>query len=59
MAESPLIGEPGVEVAGGPSEEVQEKLYEVKLEIDLVLAAGGGQAGVNSVGTAAARVADE
>ena len=59
MAQFPLVGEPGVEVAGGPSGEVQEELGEVELGIDLVPAAGGGQAGENSAGATTARVADE
>ena len=59
VAEFPLIGEPGVKVAGGPSGKVQEELGEVELGIDLVPAAGRGQAGENSGGAAAARFANE
>lgn len=59
MAQFPLVGKPGVEVAGGPSGEVQEELCEVELGIDLVPTAGRGQAGENSGGAAAAWVADE
>ena len=36
MAQLPVVGEPGVEVADGPSGEVQEELGEVELGIDLV-----------------------
>jgi len=59
VAKFPLIGEPGVKVAGGPGWQVHEELGEVELGIDLVPAAGRGQAGENSGGAAATRVADE
>ena len=59
VAEFPLVREPGVEVADGPCGEVQKELGEVDLGIDLVSAAGGGQAGEDGGSPSAARVANE
>jgi len=59
VAEFPLVGEPGVEVVDGPRGQVHQQLGEIKLWIDLVPAASGGEAGQNRRGAAAARVADE
>jgi len=54
-----VVGEPSVEVAGGPSGEVHEQLGEVELRIDVMPAAGGREAGEDGSSAAAARVADE
>ena len=59
LAEYPLVGEPSVEVVHRPSGQVHEQLREVELRINLVPAAGGGEAGQNRGGAAAALVADE
>lgn len=44
VAELPLVGEPGVEIAGRPSGQVHQQLREIELRIDLEPAARGGQA---------------
>ena len=54
VAEFPLVGEPVVEVAGGPSGEVHEELGEVELRIDIMPAAGGREAGEDGGSAAAA-----
>ena len=59
VVEFPLVGEPSVEVAHRPTGQVHQQLGEVELGIDVVPAAGGGQAGKDGSGTAAARVADK
>jgi hypothetical protein len=59
VAEFPLVGEPGIEVALGPGGEVHQQLRQVELWIKVVPAAGGSEAGEDSSGTTAARVADE
>ena len=59
VAEFPLVREPGIEVALGPSGEVHQQLRQVELWIKVVPAAGGSQAGKDGSGTAAARVADK
>ena len=59
MTELPLVGEPGIEVALGPSGEVHQQLRQVELWIKVVPAAGGSQAGKDGSGTTAARVTDE
>ena len=59
MAEFPLVGEPGIEIAYRPGGQVHQQLGEIELRIDLVPAAGGGEAGQDGGGAAAARVAHE
>ena len=59
VAEFPLVGQPGVEVALWPSGEVHQQLREVKLRIDVVPAARGSQAGQNRRAAAAALVANK
>ena len=59
VAELPLVGEPRVEVAGGPSGEVHEELGEVELRIDIMPAAGGREAGEDGGSAATAQVPDE
>ena len=59
VAQFPLVREPGIKVALGPGGEAHEQLREVKLWIKVVPAAGGSQAGKDSSGTTAARVADK
>ena len=59
VAEFPVVREPGVEIALRPGGEVHQQLREVELRIDRVPAAGGTQAGKDSSGATAARVADK
>jgi len=40
VVETPLVGEPGVEIAHGPRGQVHQQLGEIELRIDLVPAAG-------------------
>ena len=59
VAELTLVGEPGVQLAGGPGRQIHQELGEVELGIDLVSAAGGREAGKDGGRAAAARVPDE
>ena len=59
VAEFPWVGEPGVEIALGPSGQVHQQLRQVKLRIDLMPAAGGSEAGKDGGGVTAARVTNE
>jgi len=44
VAELPLVGQPGVEIAHGPGGQIHQQLRQVELRIDVVPAAGGSQA---------------
>ena len=55
----PLIGQPLGQLADMQDRQVRQQLGEIELGIDLVAAAGTGQAGQDSSGSSASRVADE
>jgi len=59
LAEFPLAGEPGVEIARGPGRKTHPQLREVKLRVDFVAATGGGQAGQDGRRAATMQVTDE
>ena len=57
--EFPAIRQPRGEVAVGCDGQVNQQLCEVELRIDVVSAAGGGEAGEDSCRAATTRVAHE
>ena len=59
VADLPLIGQPFREPAHGQCRQVDQQLCEVKLRIDIVTAAGRGQAGEDGRRSTAARITDE
>jgi hypothetical protein len=58
-AELPLVRQPDIKVAHGPGGQVHQQLRQVELRIDVVPAAGGGEAGENRRRAAPARIAHE
>ena len=55
----PLVGQPLLELADGQRWQVDQQLREIKLRINIVTAAGRGQAGEDGGRSSAARIADE
>ena len=55
----PLIGQPLGQLAGLQDRQVRQQLGEIELGIDIVAAAGTGQAGQDRGGSSPARIADK
>jgi hypothetical protein len=55
----PLIGQPLGQLADMQDRQVRQQLGEIELGIDIVAAAGTGQAGQDCGSSSASRVADE
>ena len=59
MVDLPLVGQPEGQLADGNQRQIDQQLRDVALRIDVVPAAGAGQAGKDSCRSSATRIADE